>query len=490
MVILNADYVANSGRAQLRQLEQLPTTGEGKYLVSDIYTKSDPELAPGAARCPGPSPQDVLAADADQPPTALTTASYTFQGDEDISWERYTSEAFYQLEMEKMWTRTWQWACRQEHIPNSGDYYVYDIGDYSVIIIRDQQQQIHAYINSCPHRGMQFCNAGEQGSGKQFLRCPFHGMSWHLDGSLREIPCRWDFPHIKDAEFGLIEIPSDCWGGFVFINLDPTAEPLSDYLQVLPEHFAEWPLEDRYTILHTEKILPGNWKMCMEGFLEAYHVLATHPEGLRSSGWANTQYDIFSPHVSRFLQNLSSGNPHFEKKFTQAELFEFLGHNPDTLPAGQSARQAHADHLRTSLGAEMDVDLSKVSNSEMLDSIEYHVFPNACFFPGIVIPLIYRFRPLGVDRCIHDIMMLRPVPENGPRPAPAERVRLDIDEPYVSVPDFKENRLSFVLDQDTDNFKRQWAGVKASVKGTQTLGNYQEARIRHFHKTLDTYLRA
>lgn len=57
---------------------------------------------------------------------------------------------------------------------------------------------------------------------------------------------------------------------------------------MLPEHFATWDLGARYISMHTEKILPGNWKMCMEGFLEAYHVIATHPEGLRTSGWANT----------------------------------------------------------------------------------------------------------------------------------------------------------------------------------------------------------
>jgi phenylpropionate dioxygenase-like ring-hydroxylating dioxygenase large terminal subunit len=457
-------------------------------MALDIYAHSDQNLAPGDARCPGPSAQDIIARDEGEIPAPLLAQRYEFLGDEDISWDRYTSQAFYDLEVEKMWSKTWQWACREEHIPNPGDYYVYDIADYSVIVIRGDDDKIRAFVNSCPHRGMQFCEAGESGSGKQFLRCPFHGMSWHLDGSLREIPCRWDFPHIQDDEFKLIEVPSDTWGGFVFINLDRDAKLLDDYLEVLPEHFANWPLDQRYVIMHTEKVLPGNWKMCMEGFLEAYHVLATHPEGLRSSGWANTQYDLFSPNVTRFLQNLSSGNPHFEKKFTEAELFEFMGYSAEDLPTGKSARQQHADNLRTNLGGEMDVDLSKLSNSEMLDSIEYHLFPNACFFPGIVIPLIYRFRPLGVDKCIHDIMLLRPVPENGPRPAPADKEALAIDEPYVSLDSFKTNRLSAVLDQDTDNFKRQWAGVKASLKGTQTLGNYQEARIRHFHHTLDQYL--
>ncbi|MFT6434631.1 MAG: phenylpropionate dioxygenase-like ring-hydroxylating dioxygenase large terminal subunit [Candidatus Azotimanducaceae bacterium] len=456
----------------------------------DIYAASDQNLSPGEARCPGPSTQETLTLDSDNPPAALKESRYVYLGSDDIRLSRYTDETFYQTEIKNVWQKTWQWACREEHVPNPGDYHVYDICDDSIFVVRGEDQKLRAFINSCPHRGMQFFDTGEQGKGKQFLRCPFHGMSWHLDGALRDIPCRWDFPHIDDADFGLTEIPCDNWGGFVFINLDAGAQPLKDYLQVLPEHFAEWPLEDRFISLHTQKILPGNWKMCMEAFLEAFHVLATHPEALRTSSWANTQYDIFSPHVTRFLQNLSSGNPHFEKSYTEKALFEFFGHDSSELPEGQSARQAHADILRKNMSESLSVDLSRYSNSEMLDSIEYHLFPNACFFPGIVIPLIYRFRPLGVDRCIHDVMLLQPLPDKGPRPSPAPVEYLDIDEPYTSLDTFNRTGLSHVLDQDSDNFKRQWAGIKASKKGRQTLGNYQEVRIRHFHAVLDTYLYA
>ncbi len=455
----------------------------------DLLAPADPTLAPGEARCPGPSPQDIVARDGGAP-DALKQQRYEFLGDADIAFDRYTSQTFYDREMAHMWTKVWQWACREEHVPHPGDYYVYDIGNYSVIVVRDAAGAIRAFVNSCPHRGMQFFDSDTQGKGKQFLRCPFHGMSWRLDGSLREIPCRWDFPHVSDENFGLTELPCDTWGGFVFINLDRNAAPLNEYLEVLPEHFRNWRLEDRYVSLHMQKRLPGNWKMCMEGFLEAYHVLATHPQGLRTSGWANTQYDIFSRHVTRFFQTLSSGNPHFDRQLSERELFEAMGHDAAQLPEGVSARQAHADVLRRELGKQMDVDLSGLSNSEMLDSIEYHLFPNACFFPGISIPLIYRFRPVGVDGCIHDIMLLQPVPTHGPRPAPAAAVRLGMEDSYTTAQGFETHRLAHVLDQDTDNFKRQYAGIRASVKAGQTLGNYQEARIRHFHRVLDSYLTA
>lgn len=453
----------------------------------DIYQAADPQLPPGVARCPGPSVQDQLALDQDSVDAPLREHAYQFLGDEDISLDIYTSEAVYRQEVTEVWGKTWQWACREEHVPNPGDYHVYDVADFSAFVVRGEDGKLRAFANSCPHRSMQFFDSGDSGSGKQFVRCPFHGMSWHLDGRLREIPCRWDFPHIKDEAFGLFELPCDTWNGFVFINMDPDAVPLHDYLEVLPEHFANWDLQDRYIALHTEKVLPGNWKMCMEAFMEAFHVLATHPEGLRFSAWANTQYDNFSPHVSRFVQTLSGGNPQFEKEFTQEDIYRSLGYK-DALKEGITARSQHAEHLRQSLSAETGADLSGVSTSIMLDSIEYHVFPNMCFFPGVSIPLIYRFRPLGVDQCIHDILFLQPIPASGERPAPAPVEHLEIDEPYVSLDSFKENRLSMVLDQDTDNFKRQWAGMKASRKGAQTLANYQESRIRHFHNTLHAYL--
>jgi nitrite reductase/ring-hydroxylating ferredoxin subunit len=357
------------------------------------------------------------------------------------------------------------------------------------MVVRGDAGEIKAFVNSCPHRGMQFFDAGSQGRGKQFLRCPFHGMSWNLDGSLREIPCRWDFPHVNEDNFGLTEVACDTWGGFVFINLDRNAQPLHKYLGVLPEHFADrkWDLQNRYVSLHMHKTLPGNWKMCMEGFLEAYHVLATHPEGLRTSGDANADYDCFGDNVSRFVHTIGYPSPHLPKALSEPELFAALGRNPKDLPEGTSARQRHAELLRQEMGKRMGVDLSGFSNSEMLDSIEYHLFPNACFFPGINIRLIYRFRPLTVDTCVHEILLLDPLPEGKPRPKPAPVIKLGMEDSYTGVEGFP---LGLVLDQDTDNFRRQWAGMKASVKPGETLGNYQESRIRHFHKTLDRYVGA
>ncbi len=466
--------------------------------ASRLTQPSDPTLAPGEARCPGPSTREIIISDGDQAPRPLTAEeTYSFLGQEDLPFERYTSRELFDLEMKKMWNRTWQWACREEHLSRVGDYYVYDIGNYSIVVLRSAPDKIQAFHNSCLHRGMQFFDAGTQGRGKQFLRCPFHGWSWNLDGSLKEVPCRWDFPHVSDEEFQLPEVKVETWGGFVFINLDPDAAPLAEQLEVLPEHFSQFaiPLEDRYVALHTEKVLPCNWKMGMEAFLEAYHVIATHPEGLRTAGDANAQYDIFGKYTTRFVHTIGSPSPHLRDRPSEEEILAVLSsrrkYDQPKLAEGETARTAWAKQMRETMGQDLDRDLSEVSVSQMMDSIEYWMFPNMMLFPGISIPLIYRFRPNGddVDTCIHEVLFLRPKPANGETPPPAEKVRLEIEDSYTSIPNFPQG-LDFVLDQDTDNLNRQRAGAKGAFKRGATLGNYQEARIRRFHATLDEFLKA
>jgi phenylpropionate dioxygenase-like ring-hydroxylating dioxygenase large terminal subunit len=88
--------------------------------------------------------------------------------------------------------------------------------------------------------------------------CGFHGWTWNLDGSMARIPCRWDFPQITDAEFALPEVRCESWSQFVFINFDDDAGPLLDALDVIPEHFQHFPMDDRYTVAWVQKVIPAN----------------------------------------------------------------------------------------------------------------------------------------------------------------------------------------------------------------------------------------
>ena len=153
-----------------------------------------------------------------------------------------------------------------------------------------------------------------------------------------------------------------------------------------------------------------------------------------------------------------------------------------------AARGVAAQLMREQVGESLGIDLSSHSDSLMLDSIEYHLFPNMFFFPGITVPMAYRFRPNGddVDSCIFDLMILEPIPEGADHPEPPEPERLDVEQSYTEVEAL--SWLAPVYDQDTGNLELQQQGLKTSRKAGITLGNYQESRIRRVHLTLDEFL--
>ncbi len=452
-------------------------------------------LAPGEARCPGDSVQDIIHREGRYVPPVLSHESYSFLGDEDVDYHRYISQEVFDREMTHLWPRVWQWVCREEHIPEPGDFIVYDIGDYSFIVLRTDEGDIRAYYNACLHRGTKLRPSGSDGSAPQ-LRCPYHGWTWNLDGSLKEIPCAWDFPHADGESHRLPEVRVGLWGGFVFINMDPDAPSLEEFMGVLPDHFKDWHMENRYVELHIQKELPCNWKTAIEAFLESYHVMETHPQLMYGVGDANVQYDTYGDHVSRFFAALGVSSPHLETPLSEQELVDsmLVGDRSVlsdelTVKEGESARIVMARFLRNTLGEKYRTDLSGYSDAEMIDTIEYHLFPNMVLFPGLSLPMVYRFRPLGNDpnRSVFDLLFLRPVPDDGDRPDPAEPVPLGVEDSYTTVPGMDES-MGIVYDQDTNNLRSQQEGFKASKKRGQTLGNYQESRIRHFQQVVDKYL--
>ena len=305
---------------------------------------------------------------------------------------------------------------------------------------------------------------------------------------------------MKPDEYSLSEIQTGRFGGFIFVNISKNPEPFEDYLGVLPEHFANWDLDKRFVELHMAKELPCNWKTAQEAFIEAYHTMETHPQILTGVGDANVQYDIYGDHVSRFYAPLGINSPHLEDPLTDQELVNMMLVGDRSVfdeklvvGEGETARTVMARFLRQTLGGKYGTDLSRFSDSEMIDTIEYHLFPNMFLFPGLSLPMVYRFRPMGLDpnRTLFEILFLRPVPDDGPRPDPAEVVRVKEQESYGIVPGMDPG-MAAVYDQDTDNLRAQQQGYLnaqfAGRKTGQTLGNYQESRIRHFNMVIDKYL--
>ena len=159
-----------------------------------------------------------------------------------------------------------------------------------------------------------------------------------------------------------------------------------------------------------------------------------------------------------------------------------------TLPEGVRARDYYAKIVQEQMGEKYGHDFTHLSESLTLDSIEYFLFPNAFFFPGLSLPMVYRFRPdpESPDYCYFDLIFMRPKPSDGKAPDPPEGITLDIDESYSIVEGV--GPLGKIYDQDTANLAAQTRGFKSSFKRGETLGNYQEIRVRHLQKRVRDFL--
>lgn len=302
---------------------------------------------------------------------------------------------------------------------------------------------------------------------------------------------RFTVEHVDENAFGLPEVKAAMWQGFVFINFYPNCEPLEAYLENIPEHFQYFPLENRFTAVHVAKVMPANWKVTLEAFMEAYHSVATHPQILKFTGDANSQYDVYGRH-NRMITPFAVQSPHLGSQLDQQALAEALAAFGGTdlatvkVPPGVTARAYAAEAARARMLNQLGVDCSNLSDMEMLDAISYFIFPNFMPWVGVGAPLQYRFRPYGNDpnSCIMDVLLLLPCPPL--KRTPAAKIHwLTPEESWTNT--LELGGLGEVFDQDTSNLRRIQQGLKAFAKSGITLGRYQESRIRHFHQVWERY---
>jgi phenylpropionate dioxygenase-like ring-hydroxylating dioxygenase large terminal subunit len=439
------------------------------------------------ARSNGVTYQHLLDTDSREVPEVLRLESPRFQGADDLDNSRYTSREWFDKEVEGLWKRVWQFACREEQIPHVGSYVVYDIAHMSFIVVRSAPNEIKAFYNACLHRGRQLKDVS--GRCSEF-RCPFHGFAWKLDGSLGQVPARWDFPQIDDSVWGLPEAKVGTWGGFVFINPDPNAGSLEDFLGDMPQHFDRWNLADRYIQGHVCKVVRANWKIVQEAFCESYHVGGTHPQALPYLGDVNSQIDVWD-NFSRVITAGGTVSPLLSWEPTEEEILRYmLDIRVDedsfvTLTSGQSARLASAAAARERWRPIVGDGVDEWSDAEFIDNIDYTLFPN--FHPwGAYNRIVYRFRPNGDDHttALHEIFLLAPF--KGERPMAASTTFLGADDSYTEAPEL--GMLGKVFDQDGFNMPMVQKGLRQTAKPGSTLSLYQEAKVRWLHQLLGTWV--
>lgn len=462
----------------------------------------DPAHGKTVARCPGTGWEEILASDVIAPPAFMSDDQYRYLGSAPIAASRYTDPAFHQAEIDTMWPQVWQFAARDEELPEPGDYIVYENAGRSYLIVRQDDGSVKALHNVCLHRGRKL--ATQAGFTDQFV-CPFHGFAWGTDGALRNIPCRWDFGHLSDAKMQLPEASVGHWGGYIFVREAAEGPSLEEFLAPLPDYFKTWKHEECVTALWVAKVVDANWKITMEAFMESYHALVTHPQLMPFTGDANAAYHVLGKHVNVNYTPFGTVSPHLDArdKPQQWIVDEFVKYNgrsadnydPDkdnynvAVDEGSNARAALAASLRDSSQRAFGRDYSAAADSELLDALVYNVFPNFAPWGGLMPNIVYRWRPWpDQDRCLMEVRVLTRVKPGEARPRSVPMHLLRDDERWIDAPEL--GVLGAVFEQDMENMSLVHDGLKASKNGLVELGDYQEVRIRHFHQTLDTYLNA
>jgi hypothetical protein len=230
--------------------------------------------------------------------------------------------------------------------------------------------------------------------------------------------------------------------------------------------------------------------------MEAYHVPDTHPQVSPTNADVNSQYDTYGEHVNRFISSLGVVSPVHQGKYSEQDVLDMftvgdssIVTEKPTVPDNSCARQMMADMFRAGFEEAAKTKLDHVSDSEMLDCFSYTVFPNTFLFPGISLPMVYRFRPNpdNFRESLYEVMFLRPKPVDGSYYETAEPVHLTREQSFVEA-EGMDAGFGGILDQDTDNLILQQQGLEASAKHGLTLGDYQEIRIRHFNVAIDKYM--
>lgn len=218
-----------------------------------------------------------------------------------LPWSWYTDPAVLRLEQERIFRRAWQYVGRQDEVPEAGSFVAAQVGDVPVVVVRDDEGVLRAFLNVCRHRGSLVC----EGSGRRAtLQCPYHAWTYGLDGRLVAAPRFSREGGTAPEELGLITVQLDTWGPLVFVNPDPDAGPLADFLDDVPERIAGAGIDlgALRFLTRAEFEFDANWKISAENFLECYHCPTAHP-GFSAVMDVSPDHYLLETHAGRMTQH-------------------------------------------------------------------------------------------------------------------------------------------------------------------------------------------
>ena len=352
--------------------------------------------------------------------------------------------------------------------------------------MRTAPDEIKAYPTSCLHRGRRL--KAYDGRCSE-LRCPFHGFAWRLDGRSGTSP-PVGLPARRGAggEFTLPEAKVGTWGGFVFINPDPAAEPLASTSANCPSTSPDGP-GDRYLQAHVAKVIRCNWKIAQEAFWRLPR--GRHPSAARrrvgdATGQIRRVRQLLPRRSARTgtparacMDADAAGDPRRACSTCASRR------GPPVVAArGRRAREVVGDVPASEAGARSSVSRHRAVATPSCRHFNYTVFPNLHPW-GAFNRIVYRFRPNGDDHesCILEVLLRDAV--QGRAPAAGPRHWLGADDRGPRRP---ARPPGHGLKQDAFNMEQVHRGLKATRKPGVSLSRYQEAIVRRRHDLIGQWV--
>lgn len=206
----------------------------------------------------------------------MTIAGGNFEPSRALPAWYYLDRDQYHKELDRVFYRTWQYACHASQVDQAGAYVTFQVAGQSLLVIRGADMRLRAFYNVCQHRAHELL----EGAGTvRTVTCPYHAWTYQLDGRLRHAPNTDNVPGFDRRSICLSEVKLEDFCGFIFVNLDPDAEPMSSWFPGAAEELREYvPQIDRLVPLLSVPVEEEcNWKVSVENYSECYHCRIAHP---------------------------------------------------------------------------------------------------------------------------------------------------------------------------------------------------------------------
>ena len=401
--------------------------------------------------------------------------------------ERYYDPDFYQMEVDLLWPRVWQMACRLEEIPQPHDFVEYQILDQSVIVVRTEDLGVRAFQNTCRHRGVRVAEG--RGTCETGFICPFHGWCYGPDGKNTFVTQSKTFAEHNLAAGG----PRPHTGavrrrgeGAHGSTSTRDAPPLRECIEPFATILDAWKVESLRAEWWYACRLPVNWKLAQEAFMEQYHVIETHPQLVipqrippRQGGAVDPQTLVDAElHYLRTMSEGMAGMVHANDVRVAEGLRDMELPADPKLAMSTWARALNDAVVAWHRGRGSDIpDLNELEDQGLNEPMGY-CFPHYFVLPMYSSASSYRFRPLGPEETMMEIWSLTRFPEGDEPETPTPPDLWECDDP----------RWPPIPAQDFSNLPRQQRGLHARGFEYMRLSERAEGGIANFERTVDGFL--